>query len=95
MSSCLTISPLPRNKRKAVCFLWHFPWDHSRFPLETALPCGARTFLRDSRACAPAATAACPAFASPPAILPQGVWPGQRFFPPDEWTTEMDNGDGR
>ena len=41
MSSCLTISPLPRTKREAVYFLWHFPWDHSRFPLETALPCGA------------------------------------------------------
>ena len=50
MSSCLTFSPLPRIKREAVCFLWHFPWDHSRFPLETALPCGARTFLRGIRA---------------------------------------------
>ena len=49
MSSCLTISPLPRTKREAVYFLWHFPWDHSRFPLETALPCGARTFLRGIR----------------------------------------------
>ena len=49
MSSCLTFSPLPRRNREAVCFLWHFPWDHSRFPLETALPCGARTFLHGIR----------------------------------------------
>jgi len=30
----------------AVSFLWHFPWDCSRWTLSTALPCGARTFLR-------------------------------------------------
>jgi len=43
-----TFSPLPRKDLRpsgAVCFLWHFPWDRSRFPLGTTLPCGARTFL--------------------------------------------------
>ena len=29
----------------AVYFLWHFPWDHSPWPLTSTLPCGARTFL--------------------------------------------------
>ena len=31
--------------KKAVSFLWHFPWGHPRFLLGTILPCGARTFL--------------------------------------------------
>ena len=44
MRSYRTISPLPRVCG-AVSFLWHFPWDYSRFPLGTALPCRARTFL--------------------------------------------------
>ena len=30
----------------AVCFLWHFPWDHSRWPLAITVPCPVRTFLR-------------------------------------------------
>jgi len=32
-------------KPAAVCFLWHFPWDRSRWGLPSTLPCGARTFL--------------------------------------------------
>jgi|GEM_PF-6640735 len=37
------------ERRPAVCFLWHFPADHSGSALPTTLPCGARTFL-DRRA---------------------------------------------
>ena len=37
---CRGLSP------EAVCFLWHFPWDRSRWALPSTLPCGARTFLR-------------------------------------------------
>jgi len=46
-----TISPLPepREGPSAVCFLWHFPWDYSRWPLATTAPCPARTFLPASR----------------------------------------------
>ena len=37
----------------AVCFLWHFPEDRSRWPLAITAPCPARTFLpspkRDER----------------------------------------------
>jgi hypothetical protein len=39
-----TVSPLPRF-RKAVCFLWHFPWGYPRWALPTALSYGGRTFL--------------------------------------------------
>ena len=35
-----------RRQPSAVCFLWHFPWDHSRWPLATTVPCPVRTFLR-------------------------------------------------
>jgi len=35
----------------AVYFLWHFPWDRSRFPLGTTLPCGVRTFLVQRERC--------------------------------------------
>ena len=45
MRSYRTISPLPFAKLRAVCFLWHFPWDCSRSLLGTTMPCGARTFL--------------------------------------------------
>ena len=46
VSSYLTISPLPGIRGSpAVYFLWHFPWDRSRWTLATTLPCGARTFL--------------------------------------------------
>ena len=46
VSSYLTISPLPMIRRaSAVYFLWHFPWDCSRWTLPTTLSCGARTFL--------------------------------------------------
>jgi len=43
-----TISPLPVNllEPSAVYFLLHFPWNRSRWPLATAVPCPARTFLR-------------------------------------------------
>src|SRR5882672_7596120 len=37
---CRVLSPA------AVYFLWHFPWDRSRWGLPSTLPCGARTFLR-------------------------------------------------
>ncbi len=40
-----TFSPLPRKNYRAVCFLWHFPWDHSHSVLQSAVSCGARTFL--------------------------------------------------
>ena len=36
--------PYPLHKR-AVCFLWHFPWAHAPQALPGTLPCGARTFL--------------------------------------------------
>jgi len=39
-----TVSPLP-NRSPAVCFLWHFPADHSDWLLASTLPCGAPTFL--------------------------------------------------
>jgi len=44
VSSYLTLSPLP-SSRKAVSFLWHFPWGRPRSVLRTTLPYGARTFL--------------------------------------------------
>ncbi len=47
VSSYLTVSPLPRRRPGAVCFLWHFPWDCSRRELPGTLPNGARTFLED------------------------------------------------
>ena len=28
--SCRTLSPLPAAQRRAVCFLWHFPWGRPR-----------------------------------------------------------------
>ena len=28
--SCRTLSPLPAARRRAVCFLWHFPWGRPR-----------------------------------------------------------------
>ena len=41
--------PIPLNEGigggGAVYFLWSFPWDCSRSPLATSLPCGVRTFL--------------------------------------------------
>ena len=50
--SYTTVSPLPvpRTERvgakpSAVCSLWHFPSDHSDWPLASTLPCGAPTFL--------------------------------------------------
>ena len=49
VSSYLAFSPLPLDKLRAVCFLWHFPWGHPRSPLATILPCGARTFLRPGK----------------------------------------------
>jgi len=39
-----TFSPLPASRR-AVCFLWHFPWVHTPLMLWGVLPCGVRTFL--------------------------------------------------
>jgi len=38
-------NPFPDQSGGAVSFLWHFPWDHSPWPLTSTLPCGARTFL--------------------------------------------------
>ena len=50
-----TFSPLPwlppaallrvGERPLAVCFLWHCPWGCPRWPLATAVPCPARTFL--------------------------------------------------
>ncbi len=43
------VGQAPR-RRSAVYFLWHFPSGETStpaFPLGSALPCGARTFLRD------------------------------------------------
>ena len=40
-----TLTPIPDVSGGAVYFLWHFPWDHSPWPLTSTLPCGARTFL--------------------------------------------------
>ena len=46
MGSYPAVSPLPWNSSpKAVCFLWHFPWDRSPWALPSILPFGARTFL--------------------------------------------------
>jgi hypothetical protein len=42
--SYTTVSPLPRFPW-AVCFLWHFPADHSGWVLPTTLLCEVRTFL--------------------------------------------------
>lgn len=42
--SYTTLSPLPTNLL-AVCFLWHYPADHSGWALPTTVPEGARTFL--------------------------------------------------
>ena len=41
--------PYPRLKARAVFFLWHCPWDRSRWPLAITAPCAARTFLRNTR----------------------------------------------
>jgi arsenical pump membrane protein len=44
--SYTAVSPLPSlQAASAVCFLWHFPADHSGSVLPTTLPFGARTFL--------------------------------------------------
>lgn len=54
VSSYLTLSPLPRGPRTggaAVCFLWHFPRGRPHQPLAGILPCGARTFLKQSKNC--------------------------------------------
>ncbi len=40
-----TLSPLPRPKAPAVCFLWHFPWGRPRRALPGTVFRGARTFL--------------------------------------------------
>ena len=46
VSSYLTVSPLPgKQVLRAVYFLWHFPWDRSRWTLSSTLPYGVRTFL--------------------------------------------------
>ena len=37
--------PYPFPKKRAVYFLWHFPWTHIPQALPGTLPCGARTFL--------------------------------------------------
>jgi hypothetical protein len=38
--------PYPRGRgRRAVSFLWHFPWGHPHWPLASILLCGVRTFL--------------------------------------------------
>ncbi len=42
--SYTTVSPLPKFPL-AVCFLWHFPADHSGWVLPTTLLCEVRTFL--------------------------------------------------
>ena len=42
--SYTTVSPLPRFPL-AVCFLWHYPADHSGWVLPTTLLCEVRTFL--------------------------------------------------
>jgi hypothetical protein len=52
--SYTTVSPLPRARHGAVCFLWHCPAGHPGSVLPTTLPCGARTFLTGPK---PAATA--------------------------------------
>ena len=36
---------LTHRKRRAVCFLWHFPAGHPGWVLPTTVPCGVRTFL--------------------------------------------------
>ena len=52
--------------RRAVCFLWHFPWARAPQALPGTLPCGARTFLPAARRGAAAArpTPAAPVSAS-------------------------------
>ena len=40
------VSPLPLL-RKAVSFLWHFPYSYLRLPLATVLLYAVRTFLAD------------------------------------------------
>ena len=37
----------PEGKKRAVYFLWHFPWDYPHSALRSTLPCGVRTFLPD------------------------------------------------
>src|SRR6476620_2479150 len=44
-------SPKPEGRRRAVCFLCHFPSGHPDRPLAGALPCGVRTFLVRLRPC--------------------------------------------
>jgi uncharacterized protein YuzE len=57
VGSCPTLSPLPGRPRgcagqpggrRAVCFLWHFPWGRPRRPFAGTVFRGARTFLADS-----------------------------------------------
>ena len=52
VSSYLTLSPLSTfalELWQTVSSLWHFPWGYPRFPLETILSCGARTFLPSAK----------------------------------------------
>src|SRR5437867_3711354 len=44
-----TLTRLRRGRRRAVCFLCHFPSGHPDRTLSGALPCGVRTFLLASR----------------------------------------------
>ena len=43
--SYTTFSPLPKRGAPAVFFLLHFPLSRDTWPLASALPCEARTFL--------------------------------------------------
>lgn len=52
--SYTTFSPLPKRQAPAVFFLLHFPLSRDTWPLASALPCEARTFL--PRAKSPRAT---------------------------------------
>ncbi|VFN07331.1 MAG: hypothetical protein BECKG1743D_GA0114223_113031 [Candidatus Kentron sp. G] len=44
--TCLSPVCLALGKKRAVYFLWHFPWTRVPQALPGTLPCGARTFLR-------------------------------------------------
>ncbi len=41
-----TISPSQPANRRAVSFLWRYPWGFPRWTLSSTLLCGVRTFLR-------------------------------------------------